>query len=116
MKYPTKERGKLSRPYPEVRNGTPVEAWGHLPISKILTQNCSCIKEIQGQRVEQKLKEGHPETAPPGESIPHADTKPRHYCECQEVLAAKSLIQLSPERLCQILINTDVDTQSQPSN
>jgi hypothetical protein len=26
-------------------------------ISKILTQNCSCIKEIQGQNVEQKLKE-----------------------------------------------------------
>jgi hypothetical protein len=27
----------------------PVEGWGHLPISKILIQNCSCLKEIQGQ-------------------------------------------------------------------
>jgi hypothetical protein len=35
-----------------------VEGWGHhLPIFEILTQNCSCLKEIQGQRVEQRLKE-----------------------------------------------------------
>ena len=35
----------------------PVEGWGHPPISKILTQNRSRLKKIQGQRVEQKLKE-----------------------------------------------------------
>ena len=40
-------------------------------------------------------------------SFPHADTKPRHYCKCQEVLTGRSLIQLSPERLCQILTNRD---------
>jgi hypothetical protein len=33
-----------------------VEGWGS-PISKILTQNYSYLKEIQGQRVEQSLKE-----------------------------------------------------------
>jgi len=35
-----------------------------------------------------------------------SSTKPRHYFRCQEVLADKILIQLSPERLCQILTNT----------
>jgi hypothetical protein len=35
----------------------PVEEWAHPPISKILTQNCSGLKEIQVQRVEQRLKE-----------------------------------------------------------
>jgi hypothetical protein len=34
-------------------------------------------------------------------------------CRCQEVLADRSLIQLSPDRLCQILTNTDVDACSQ---
>jgi hypothetical protein len=29
-----------------------VEGWGHTPLSKILTQNCFCLKEIQEQRVE----------------------------------------------------------------
>ena len=38
-----------------------------VPISKILTQNCSSLKEIQGQRVEQRLKKGHPKTVPPGD-------------------------------------------------
>ena len=47
-------------------------------------------------------------------SIPHADTKPRHYCRCQEVLADRILIQQSPERLCQILTNTEADAHSQP--
>jgi len=29
---------------------------------------------------------------PHWESIPYADTKPRHYCGCQEVLADRSLL------------------------
>ena len=33
---------------------TQVEGWGHLPISKILTQNCSCLKETRGQQMEQE--------------------------------------------------------------
>jgi hypothetical protein len=33
------------------------KGWGHLPISKLLTQNCSCLKGMQRQRVEQRLKE-----------------------------------------------------------
>jgi hypothetical protein len=55
-----------------------IEGWGHPPISKILIQNCSCLKEIQGQRVEQKQKRGHSETAPPGDpshtQTPNPDT------------------------------------------
>jgi hypothetical protein len=31
-------------------------------INKILIQNCSCLKEMQGSRT---LRKGHPETAPP---------------------------------------------------
>jgi hypothetical protein len=34
-----------------------VEGWGHPPISKLLSQKCSCQKESQGQKMEQKLKE-----------------------------------------------------------
>jgi hypothetical protein len=35
----------------------PVEEWGHPSTSKISIQNCSCLKEMQGQGVEQRLKE-----------------------------------------------------------
>jgi hypothetical protein len=44
----------------------------------------------------------------------HTTTKPRHSCGCQQVLADRSLIKLSPERMCQCLTNTDVDALSQP--
>ena len=101
----------FSRPYLEVylevRHGPPDKEWGYSPISKILTHNCSYLKEIQGQRVEQRLKERPSRDCPTWGSIPHADTKPRHYCRCQEVLAHSSLIQLPPKRLYQILTNTD---------
>jgi hypothetical protein len=35
----------------------PIGGWGHPLISKFLTQKGSCLKEIQGQSVEQRLKE-----------------------------------------------------------
>jgi hypothetical protein len=76
-----------------------VKGWCYPPISKILTQNCSSLKKRKGQRVEQRLKERPPRDCPTWGLIPHADTKLRHYCWCQEVLADRSLIQLSPERL-----------------
>jgi hypothetical protein len=34
-----------------------VGKWGHPLISKILTQNGTCLKEMRGQSAEQKLKE-----------------------------------------------------------
>jgi hypothetical protein len=37
-----------------------------------------------------------------------------HFCGYQQVLADRSLIQLSSERLCQCLKNTEVDALSQP--
>jgi hypothetical protein len=40
--------------------------------------------------------------------------KPGSYCGCREVLADRSLIWLSPERLCQRLTNTEVEARSQP--
>jgi hypothetical protein len=54
-------------------------SWGMEPL-KTLTQNCSCLKEIQRQSVEQRLKERPSRDCPTWESIPHSDTKPRHYC------------------------------------
>jgi hypothetical protein len=38
----------------------PFEKWGHLPISKLLTQNCFCLKETQGEKIEQRMKERPP--------------------------------------------------------
>jgi hypothetical protein len=45
-----------------------------------------------------------------------ADTKPRYYYWWQEWLAGRSLVWLTPERLCQSLNNSDVDVHSQPSD
>jgi hypothetical protein len=38
----------------------------------------------------------------------------RHYCGYPQVLADRSLIWLSPERLCQSLTNTEAKAYSQP--
>jgi hypothetical protein len=67
---PTKRRENLLRSYTEVMHGPP-------PISKILILNCSFLKEIQGQRVEQRLKERPPRDFATLLSIPYIDTKPR---------------------------------------
>jgi hypothetical protein len=40
------------------------EGWGHPPISKILTQDCSWIKEMQGQSIEQRPKKWPPRDCP----------------------------------------------------
>jgi hypothetical protein len=63
---PHKKEGKenLLRPYLEVRHGPPVEIWGHPSNCKILSKNCSCLTEIQGQRVEHSLKESTPRVCP----------------------------------------------------
>ena len=37
------------------------------PSPKVLTQNCSCLKEIQEQRVEQKQKKRPCRDCPPGD-------------------------------------------------
>jgi hypothetical protein len=54
------------------------------------------------------LRKGQPEIVPPRD--------PRHYCKCQQELADRSLIKLSPEMLCQCLANTEVDALSHPLN
>ena len=51
----------------------------------------NCGAETEGKNI-QRL-------APWG-SIPYTVTKRRHSCGCREVLVDRSLIQLSPERLC----------------
>ena len=89
---PTKRRENLLRSYTEVMHGPP-------PISKILILNCSFLKEIQGQRVEQRLKERPPRNCPTWGSIPNTVTEPM-LLWIPEVHADRSLIYLSPERLC----------------
>ena len=59
-----------------VETWSPVEGWGHLPISKFLTQNCSCPKEMQGQKMEQRQKERPSRDCPTLGSIPSEDMKP----------------------------------------
>jgi hypothetical protein len=70
-------------------------------------------KEIQRQSVEQNMKKRPSRDCPTWGFIPYTDTKSRHYCDCQEVLADRSLIWLSPEKLCQSLTNTKADAHSQ---
>jgi hypothetical protein len=57
-----------------------VEGWHHPSISNILTLIYSCVREMQGQRVEQRLKERPSRDHCTWRFIPSADTKPRHYC------------------------------------
>jgi hypothetical protein len=71
-------------------------------------------EEIQKQSMEQRLKKKPSRDCPTWGSIPYADTKPRHYCGFQEVLADRILIYLCPEKLFQSLANTEVDAYSQP--
>jgi hypothetical protein len=52
-----------------------LEGWGHPQISKFLTQNCSYVKETQGQKIEQRLKERLSRDHSTCGSIPSADTK-----------------------------------------
>jgi hypothetical protein len=59
------------------------------------------------QNTDQILKESpFRDCLPSPRSIPYAVTKPGHYWGCQEVLADRSLIWMSPERFCQSLTNT----------
>ena len=66
------------------------------------------------QSVEEKLKERLPRDCSTWGSIPYTTIKPRHYCGCQQVLADRSLLYLSPESLYQCLTNTEVDAHSHP--
>ena len=56
--------------------------------------------------------EGRGSRDPTWGPIPQEDTKPRHYCGCQKAVAVRSLKQLSPGMLCQILTNRDEDALS----
>jgi hypothetical protein len=46
-------------------NTAPIWGMGPPTLSKTLTQNNSCLKEIQEQSVELRLRKGHPQIAPP---------------------------------------------------
>jgi hypothetical protein len=76
-----------------------------------------CNKILMGGNIqtnlEQRLKERPFRDCPIWGSIPYTDTKPRHYCRCQEMLADRSLIQLLL-RGFQSLVNTKADACSQP--
>ena len=71
------------------------------------------LEEIWRQSVEQRLKEKSSRDCPTWGSIPYILAKPRHYWRHQEVLADRTLVWLSPERLCQSLTNIEADAHSQ---
>jgi hypothetical protein len=71
------------------------------------------FKGNTGTNVEQSLKEKPSRGCPNWGYILYTDTKPRHYCWCQELPADRSLIQPS-QKLCQSLTYTDVGACSQP--
>jgi hypothetical protein len=113
---PTKERLNLSRPYPEVRHDPPTFHWRMGP--------STCLQNFNPELL---LSEWNTETKRRDEtegkaiqSLPHLGT----HSTCsnqlqtllwmQEVLADRSLIQLSPERLCQILTNTNAEAPNHP--
>jgi hypothetical protein len=50
------------------------------------------------------------------EFILSVDTKPRHCCCSQEMLADRNLVWLFPGRFCQHLTNANADAWFQPSN
>jgi hypothetical protein len=54
----------------------PIEGWGHSPISKILMQNFSFLKEMQGHKMDQRLKERPSRDCTTVEFIPSADINP----------------------------------------
>jgi hypothetical protein len=62
---------------------------------------------VQKTKEEQRLKERPSRDCPTWRSIPYTDSKSRHYGGCYEVLADRSLMYLSLERLCQSLRNKD---------
>jgi hypothetical protein len=70
------------------------------------------LEEIQRQRVEQRLKKRPSKDCLIWGSI-YTVTKSKHYCGCQQVLADRSLIKLSPEGLYQYLTSTEADAHSQ---
>jgi hypothetical protein len=71
------------------------------------------IEGVTETNLEERLRERPSRDCSTWESIPYTVTKPKHYCGYQQVLANRSLIYLSPERLCQCLTNTEVDALSQ---
>ena len=52
-------------------------------------------------------------SSPTRGSIPYTLNKLGYNCGCWEVLADRTLIQVSPEKLCQSLTNTEADACSQ---
>jgi hypothetical protein len=62
-------------------------------VSVLLTKgNKILMEKIQRQSVEQRLKERPSRDSTSWGSIPYTDTKPRHYCGCQEIHAVRNLI------------------------
>jgi hypothetical protein len=64
MKCPTEGRGNLESLPPVERQGIKLRDGVAIPQSKTLTQNCSCIKELQGQKWRRDWEKGGPVTSP----------------------------------------------------
>ena len=66
--------------------------WGHIRISKFLTQKCTYPKEEHGQLMEQRLKVGTSEDGPTCGSILSADTEPDTVAIAKRHLLNRNLV------------------------
>jgi hypothetical protein len=59
--------------------GTPMERWEHQPVHKIFHPNLSCLQEMHGLEMEQRLRKWPTNNRPNLRPIPQASTYPWHY-------------------------------------
>jgi hypothetical protein len=64
FRYPTEWIWKLKGPLPVDRPGSQSRDGVTKLLSKILTQNCSCLKEVQGQKWSRGLRKDYLLTIP----------------------------------------------------
>jgi hypothetical protein len=84
------------------------------PITKFLTQKCSCPKEEQEQKWSSDWRKGHLRTAPPGDSSCLQTPNPTLLL-LPRALTDRNLVWLLLGRSGQQLTNADEDAWSQPS-
>ena len=68
MKCPTVQGGNSQSPPPEERQGIKWRDGFTIPLSKIMNQNCSWLKELRGQKWRRDCGKGSPVTGPTWDS------------------------------------------------
>lgn len=111
MECPTLERENLRNLPPVQRQGTKWRDGVAILQSKPLTQICSCLKELQGQKQRRDWRKGGPVTGPNwGPSQGEAPMSDTYWC--YDVLTDRNIA--SSERTNKQLTETHADTYTQP--